>query len=410
MDMKNKLFWVFALNSSIYFLQGIGGIASTPLFYYLKEVLHYSPSMLMFIGAFTSLAWILKPIIGMTIDGTRLQRRTWILLAIFIDILFASLIGLFILPISLLVTVLMFSNWNTAWRDVAVDGIMVVEGKKTQITGKIQSVQWIAITISGMIATLIGAYIAEKNYPYQWGFLLLIPFYFIGIGCALKYKEEKKKGNCIECEGIQYCNYPIQNCVNIKQKLNYKQLFTNKKFLLVCLFILLYKYSPSFGTPLWYIERDNFHWSKMFIGLVGIIASVCSIIGAGIYYKFSKKINIKKWIIISVILGAFTSLAYLYFTPFTDILYNVLFSVVGMFLFLMIMDFMAQNCIEGLESTSFAMLCAVSNLAGTLSALSGGILLPLIGLKGLIILSSITSFLCLPLIPLIFKEVINEKI
>ena len=135
--MKKNLFLIFALNSSIYFLQGIGGIASTPLSYYLKETLHYSPSILMFIGAFTSLAWILKPLIGMTIDGTKLQRRTWILLAIGIDILFASLIGIFTLPISLLVTVLMFSNWNTAFRDVSVDGIMVVEGKKFEITGKI---------------------------------------------------------------------------------------------------------------------------------------------------------------------------------------------------------------------------------------------------------------------------------
>jgi MFS family permease len=402
--MKKNLFLIFALNSSIYFLQGIGGIASTPLSYYLKETLHYSPSILMFIGAFTSLAWILKPLIGMTIDGTKLQRRTWILLAIGIDILFASLIGIFTLPISLLVTVLMFSNWNTAFRDVSVDGIMVVEGKKFEITGKIQSIQWIAITIAGMIATLIGAYIAEKNYPYQWGFLLLIPFYLIGIGCVWRYKEEKKKGNCIECEGVQYCEYPVKLCKNIKKKLNYKQLFTNKRFLLICLFILLYKYNPSFGTPLWYIERDIFKWSKMFIGYVGIIASICSIIGASIYYYYSKKINIKIWIIFSVILGACTSLAYLYFTPFTDILYNIFFSVIGMFLFLMIMDFMARNCIEGLESTSFAMLCSISNLAGTLSTLTGGWLLPIVGLKGLIILSSITSFACLPLIPLIFKE------
>jgi hypothetical protein len=62
------------------------------------------------------------------------------------------------------------------------------------------------------------------------------------------------------------------------------------------------------------------------------------------------------------------------------------------------MDFMARNTTAGLEATSFAFLCSVSNLAMVASNLSGAFLLPLVGLKWLIILSALTSFLCLPLI------------
>jgi hypothetical protein len=69
-----------------------------------------------------------------------------------------------------------------------------------------------------------------------------------------------------------------------------------------------------------------------------------------------------------------------------------------MFIFLMVMDFMARNTTKGLEATSFAFLCSLSNLALVTSNLSGAFLLPRIGLKWLIILSSLTSFLCLPLI------------
>jgi MFS family permease len=380
--INKKVFWIYALNSSVYFLQGITGIAGTPLMYHLKETLHLSPSILMYITAFISLAWLVKPLIGICIDNLGLQKRTWILLATLIDILGALFIGLIYLPLGLLITVLMLSNWNTAFRDVAVDGIMVVEGQKNNNCGKIQSIQWIAITIAGMIATLVGAYYAEKNISYQIGFLTLIPFYFVGLFTTWKYQEHK-------------INNATKTTISFD---GYKQLFKDKRFLIVCLFLLLYKYSPSFGTPLWYIERDVFKWSKMFIGILGVIVSLCSIVGAGLYYKYGKKINIKKWLVGSVIAGALTSLAYLYFTPYTDIIYGILFSVIGMFIHLMIMDFMATNCIRGLESTSFAFLCSVSNIAGFLSTTTGAWLLPIVGLKTLIILSAGTSFLCLPLI------------
>lgn len=384
MKISKKLFWIYALNSSVYFLQGIGGIAGVPLSYYLKETLKMSPSALMYIGAFTSLAWLVKPAIGFAIDNFGFKRKTWILSAILIDILSALFIGFWTLPIGFLVTVLMLSNWNTAFRDVAVDGIMVCEGKKNKLTEKIQSVQWIAITVAGMISALLGSFLAEKNISYHIGFLLLIPFYFIGIIGAYKYTEEK---TCTQRE-------------KFKTALNkYKVLFQNKTFLWVCLFLFLYKYSPSFGMPLWYIERDIFGWSKMFIGIVGLIGSIFSIIGMILFYKFSSKIkNLKKWLFYSVFVGGFSALAYLYFTSVTDIIYGIIFSLIGMFIHLLIMTFMANNCIEGLESSSFAMLCSVSNLAGTASAISGAWLYPLVGLKWLIILSATTSFLCLPLI------------
>jgi MFS family permease len=384
MKINKKLFWIYALNSSVYFLQGIGGIAGVPLSYYLKETLKMSPSLIMYIGAFTSLAWMVKPLIGFAIDNLGLKRKTWILSAILIDILTALFIGFWTLPIGFLVTVLMLSNWNTCFRDVAVDGIMVCEGKKNKLTDKIQSVQWIAITIAGMISTLLGSYLAEKNISYQIGFLLLIPFYFIGMFGAIKYNEEKtytKKEN-------------FKNAL-----IKYKVLFQNKTFLWVCLFLFLYKYSPSFGTPLWFIERDTFHWSKMFIGIIGLIGSIFSIIGMMLFYKFSNRIkNLKKWLYYSVFIGGISALVYLYFTPTTDIIYGIIFSLIGMFVHLLIMTFMAKNCIEGLESSSFAMLCSVSNLAGTASAISGAFLFPKIGLTFLIIISSLTSFLCLPLI------------
>jgi len=377
--MNKRLFWIFGLSSAVYFTQGIEGLPSQGLFYYLKETLSYSPEKIMVISSITIFAWLIKPAIGYLIDNI-LNKKAWIYIALAFDIIIVSIIGLNHLPIVVLITALVLNSTNAAFRDVAVDGIMCVEGKKYQATGKIQSVQWISINVAMLITGIGGGVIAEK-WGYRGGYLLLIPVYLLVALPTFFYRED---------DGVLH--KPSTTFADLKNML------TDKRLLIVGLFIFLYKYSPSFGTPLFFIQRDTFKWGKIWIGMLGTISTVFGIIGSVLYYKFSEKINIKKWLYFSVFLGAVTSLSYLYYTPFTAIVYDVVYSLMGMFIFLMVMDFMARHSTKGFEATSFALLCSISNLALVTSNLSGAFLLPRLGLKWLIILSSLTSFLCLPLI------------
>jgi hypothetical protein len=256
---------------------------------------------------------------------------------------------------------------------------MCVEGKKYQATGRIQSIQWISILVAGLFTSLGGAYIAQ-NWDYKIGFLCLIPIYLLVSLPVYFYKEapsQKKYATLFT---------------------DLKNLFCDKKILIIGLFIFLYKFSPSFGTPLFFIQRDSFGWSKMWIGTLGTISTLFGVVGSLLYYKFSQKLNIKKWLYFSVFAGGLTTLSYLYYTSVTAIVYDVVYSLMGMFIFIMVMDFMARHSVKGLEATSFALLCSINNLSGVTSNLSGAFLLPLVGLNWLIVLSALTSFLCLFLI------------
>ena len=335
----------------------------------------------MIISSVIIFAWLVKPLIGYVIDHF-FNKRIWIFIALAFDIALVLLVGLLKLPLFLLIVILMINSANAAFRDVAVDGIMCVEGKIYSATGRIQSVQWISISLAGILTGIGGGYIAEK-WGYQAGYLCLVPIYLLVALPAYFYKEE------------DYTSIAKGESTLL---IDLKKLFTNKNLLIIALFIFLYRYSPSFGTPLFFVQRDAFKWSKIWIGVLGTISTAFGIIGSLLYYKFSQKINIKKWLFWSVFLGALTTLSYLYYTPVTAVVYDVLYSLFGMFIFIMAMDFMARNSIPGLEATSFALLCSVSNLALVASNLSGAFLLPLVGLKWLIILSAVTSFLCLPLI------------
>lgn len=377
---NRKLFWVFSLSSAVYFTQGIEGLPAQALFYYLKEVLHFSPQKIMVITGITTSAWLVKPAIGYLIDNV-FCKKVWIYTSLALDIILVLVLGLVYLPIAMLVAMLLLNSSNAAFRDVAVDGIMCVEGKKYNETGRIQSIQWISISVAVMITGIGGGYIAQR-WGYREAFLCLIPVYILVAVVTLFYKEEK-------------CEIPARHSSFIG---DLKKLLTDKRILVIGLFIFLYKYSPSFGTPLFFVQRDVFKWSKMWIGVLGTISTVFGVLGSYLYYRASRKINMQKWLFYSVFLGAITTLSYLYYTPVTAVAYDIVYNLVGMFVFLMIMDFMARNTIEGLEATSFALLCSISNLALLASNLSGAFLLPVIGLKWLIVASAVTSFLCLPLI------------
>jgi len=408
--MKNKnLLWIYILSASIYFAQGIESLPCLSLFAYLKEKLHLDASTIMYIGSITTLAWIIKPIWGYICDQY-LSKKIWINISLLGSLLVCLCLGLMpLIPLTLLVIMLSIGNLTTAFRDVGADGIMCIEGKQVNACGSIQSIQWISITIAGIFVGLVGGYIAD-HFNYKVGYLSLIPIYFIILWIVSKYRTVVPKNRTLNKEPCEETcvSYPdscegCQQVVNQKKNilstiLSYRELFIDKRFLIACLFIFLYNFNPSFGVPLQFIEKNNFGWSWTFMGCLGAITSILSIIGAIVYYKIGQKINIKKWLFYSVLIGASTTLCYLYFTPTSAIIYSIIFSTISLFIFLNVMTFMAKSTISGKEATSFALLCGVNNLAGSLSGIAGAYLFPIIGLKYLIIISAGTSFLCLPIL------------
>jgi len=382
--MNKKLFWIYALSSVIYFGQGMEGLPSLPFFFYLKENLHLDESRIMFLSAWITLAWLVKPILGYLIDSSKYSKKVWIIGSLLGSLLFASILGLLpYIPLVWLIIFMAIASSNTAIRDVATDGVMCVEGKKAKITGRIQSLQWGFLTVASVLTGFLGGYLSE-HWNYRVGYLSLIPIYLLIIAIVMKYNPSKSI---------------TKTAINLRQTL--KELFTDKRLLLVCLFLFLYKFSPAFGTPLTFIMRDNFQWSKLWIGTLETISSIFGLLGAWAYFHYSKKLNLRKWLFWSIFISAILTLCYLYFTPITAIVYNILFSIINMFFQLLILDFMARNSKSGLESVSFALLCSISNLASSCNGFAGSFLFPLIGLNWLIIISAVTSFLCL----IIFKKV-----
>jgi MFS family permease len=377
--MNKNILWIYILSALVYFSQGIGSLPGTAFFFYLKETLHFDEQKIMWLGSLVGLAWLVKPLWGYIIDTWGFSKRTWMLLSIALSLIFTLLLG-FITALPFIILGMILISWSGAIRDVAIDGIMCVQGKKHHITGKIQSIQWIAITVAGILTGFVGGWLADHS-TYQNCYLILVPFYILMLFIASKYNETM-----------------TDKASKLKFWDSMKTLFKDKNLLLACGFLFLYNFSPAIGTPLTFIQRDTFHWSKTWIGTLGTLGAIASVFGAWLYYHFSKQLDLKVWLIRSVWIGASTTLCYLWYTPVTCVIYDIVFSVIGMFLTLMVLDFMARESKTGMEAMAFALLCSITNLTSTLNGFVGGWLFPIVGLKWLIIISASTSFLCLPLI------------
>jgi len=382
--MQDKVLkWAFVLSAAVYFLQGIEGLPGLAVQLWMKETLHMPDFAVQRLLSWVTIAWLVKPIWGYLIDSY-LTKKKWIYISAIGGIVLCILLGFLNLPSLILLIVLMaLLNWTLSVRDVANDGIACIVGKETETTGKFQSIAWGSINVAAIFATLGGGYIADHLH-FQIGYMALILLLF-----PLFYILHK---------------VPNVECRSGKPKLfDYKALL-NKEFLLICLFLWVYKTAPAFGVSLLYVKRDIFHWSGMQIAYLDVFVLGLELIGAWVYYKWCKVLPIKKLLIFSILLGIPTTLCYLYYTPFTAWLYGGLFGTIGMVLFLVCMDFMAQKSLSGLESTSFAMLCSVNNFAVWCSMQIGALTLQWWGLSTTIIISAFVGLLALPLVKYIKWE------
>jgi MFS family permease len=377
--------FLYLLAALAHFSQGISGLVSQPLYYFLRETRHLSVSRIMYLTSITTIPWMLKPVYGFLSDLWPINsyhRKPYIIISALICSTMAFAIGFSpTLTLPLLIVFLFIFSIGQAGDNVAINGFVVEHGNKTNTIGKLQSLQWGSLAVAEVLTGAVGGWLSTK-YSYHVSYVLIAIFPATIAVAALFLKEEKAIIKASKLTGI-------------------KEFFSslkNKQLLLASLFLFLFWFSPSIGTPLMDRMR-NIGLSKIFIGWIGTIGSIFSIIGAAIYFRVSTKIDMKRWLYYSVIFSTIATFAYLYTTKESLLVYDVIFSISGQFVQLLMLGLMSRTCPKGVEATTFALLTSVVNFGGSMSNIVGGKLFGMFGYDGLVIISGIATFLCLFFIP-----------
>ncbi len=399
MDKKTalRLSLTFA---AIYFFS-TNGMASLPglaVSYLLKDVLKMTASQASYFGAVTLLGWVIKPLWGMISDALPLfgyRRKSYLILTSLI----ASAIWLTLgqienYTIVFLLTVFTLSNFFYAFNDVVCDGLMVQTGRPHNLTGKFQSWQWGAVYAAQIITSLAGGWVAT-NLKNQTIFSINAIFPLMVLALVLFFVKEEKAA-----KNAEHWRSSI---------MSFKEAGQDKMLWFVAFFIFFWNFSPSYGTPFFYYANDVLNFEKMFFGYVGAIGSAASVLGAIIFSRYSAKVPMKKLIYFSIAIAALTNLLDLiYFTSFilnhlwrAKVMYVITagtLSILGIFVFLAILNLTAIICPKYSEGTVFAALMSVFNLGQMGSAAFGGYMFDLVGLKILIIVSATFTAAAWPLV------------
>ncbi|MFN3605554.1 MAG: MFS transporter, partial [Leptonema sp. (in: bacteria)] len=161
-----------------------------------------------------------------------------------------------------------------------------------------QSIQWLAVSIAQIITGFAGGLAAEKlRVQTTFSIAILFPFLIALIALILLRKTEEE---------------PVLRFKEFKE--NFKSAVLTKEFLLVNLFLFLWRFHLFFGAPMFYYQVDVLKFSKIFLGTLASLGAVGSAIGAISFNYLTKFIKFKKLLFWSVLLGGlltFWSLIYL---------------------------------------------------------------------------------------------------
>ncbi len=371
--MKKVNSGVVKLIGVVYFIQGFIGISGVALPLFLRS-LGFSIKEIAIFMSVSSIPWFLKIFYGAVSDIFPIRgyrRKPY--LVIYCLIMSSGWILMFLLPATMtyLVLAMMLANLGFAAIDVVTDGI-VVEHSTEQTSQIYQSIAWGMRSAGALISGVLGGYVAGK-YEYRLIFLWTALLPIVSIMALSFYLEQKTRAkptiNILQ---------PLAQCV--------KFLFSGD-LLWFSLFIVIASGSAALATPLFFYMRETLGFSEQFLGILSSVTWGGAIIGCFIYLKFLKQMRLKYALGMAIAVGFLAILSCsLIHNKTSAILIFVMCGILGYISILPLVSSAAKLANStGVESSLFAVLMSIQNLASAVSTFVGGILFEKIGLHLMIV-------------------------
>lgn len=402
MSVKVLLFF-FGL---VYFAQGIGqvsGLVGQPLNFYMKEALGFTPSQIAAWMAILIIPWTIKPLYGLLSDflpilGSR--RKSYLLI---MNLLAAAgymmLIGA--TSINAIIVSLLVSSFGTAFCDVVTDALMVEQGRITGKTQQFQGSQWMWMAVASIFSSILGGYLCDWFAPTQALHIASTITIFAPLtvfACVwFLIKDERTQ---VSAEQFKQTG------------MSYLKVLKSRKIMFVALFIAFWNFSPGFGTPFYFFMTDTLKFSQSFIGQLGAIGSVASVLGALMFTAWlAPRFSTLKLVYASIIIGFVGTLAYLLIGGvWSAIIVTFVVGLAAQVAFLTVMGVAAEACPKNAEGFAFAALMSISNLATQGSSNFGAYLYDHVfngNMTTLIIVSAVFTLATFLFVPLL-KAVQND--
>jgi MFS family permease len=356
----SRLMVFFAL---AYFTQGMGqqaGLISQPLTYYLKQVYHWTPLQVTAYFAVTWLPWVIKPVYGIVSDFLPLfgyRRKAYLILSNALATVAFLAVAKTISP-GPLIFFLLLTAYAMAIASTLYGALLVENGHDFSASAAFVNQQWLWFNVAQVGAALLGGALIEYFPPTtalhaSAAIVAVTPLCVIATASFL-VEEERAPGSIVA------------------MKAAFRALlltFKKRELWLIAGFLFVYRFSPGFGTPLYYRMTDELKFSQGFIGILSSIGSGGWILGAILYRRYLPDITSKNLLNWSIVAGVLSTLVFVLMTgPISAVWINFVNGLATAVVYVASISIAVDFCPEGF---TFAILMSIDNLSQTLSDNAG---------------------------------------
>lgn len=393
---------------TVYFVQGILGLARLAVSFFLKDELALSPAQVSALMGIAALPWVIKPVFGFISDGLPLfgyRRRPYLILSGLLGAISWISLATVVHTAWAATVAISLGSLSVAISDVIVDSLVVERARAESLSdaGSLQSLSWGASSVGGLLTAYLSGYLLQ-HFGNHTVFAITASFPLIVSLVAWLIAEEPM----LERPGFATVKNQLQQL---------RKAASQKSIWLPTAFIFLWQATPTADSAFFYFTTNELGFQPEFLGRVRLVTSIASLVGIWLFQRFLKSVpfrTIFAWTtILSAVLGMTTLLLVTHANralgigdQWFSLGDSLILTVMGQISFMPVLVLAARLCPPGVEATLFASLMSVSNLAGLLSHELGALVTYWLGvtetnferLWQLVLIANLTTLLPLPLL------------
>lgn len=411
-SVKEKIFFghepsaEFIAILTVYFVQGILGLARLAVSFFLKDELGLSPAEVSTLFGIVALPWIIKPVFGFVSDGLPIfgyRRRPYLVLSGLLgSISWVSLATVVHTPMAATLAITL-GSLSVAVSDVIVDSLVVERARAESQgeAGSLQSICWGASSLGSLITAYFSGLLLQ-HFTTRTVFWITASFPLIVSAIAWLIAESRVSAP--------------PDLSRFKNQLGQlRKAVTQKAIWLPTAFLFIWQATPSADSAFFFFTTNELGFEPEFLGRVRLVTSFASLVGVWLFQRFLKTIPFRVIFGWSTVLSAVLGMTTLLLVTHTNRALgiddhwfslgdNLILTVMGQIAYMPVLVLAARLCPAGVEATLFALLMSITNLAGILSYQIGAVLMHMLGITQtnfdslwlLVVIANVTTLLPLP--------------
>ena len=394
---------------TVYFVQGILGLARLAVSFFLKDDLGLTPAQVAALTGISSLPWIIKPLFGFLSDGLPIfgyRRRPYLILSGFLGTISWLALATLVDSARAATFVILLTSLSVAISDVIVDSLIVERAREESLSqsGSLQSLSWGCSALGGLITAYFSGLLLQHLSSNQV-FEITATFPLIVSAVAWLISEEK-----IDRSELSTTTSPVKGqIVQLWGAVKQKQVW------LPIAFLFTWQATPTADSAFFFFSTNELGFEPEFLGRVRLVTSFASLIGIYLFQRYLKTVPFRKILGWSTVIAAALGMTTLLLVTHTNRALGIddhwfslgdslILTVVGQITWMPVLVLSARLCPKGVEATLFALLMSIWNLSGLLSHELGALLTSLLGVTEtnfdklwlLVVITNLSTLLPLP--------------